>query len=147
MISNSENFNTPTSAPKAVEGANSGASISVQDALYSLKRIVAAHDYYAEHGKFPSSLLGEGQSFDGYVAGFACYALFSIGRTLSGHQSFHLPSDFRSHQHSWREALQIAIEHAEVSSPDIDDKTYWERELRAFDRAYNELPEIQTVAY
>lgn len=42
--------------------------------------------------------------------------------------------DFRSHAHAWRKAMRIAEEHAEVSGPDVDDKSYWRYELGAFER-------------
>lgn len=45
--------------------------------------------------------------------------------------------DFVSHRASWREALVIARDSAKVSPPDTDDKAYWERELRAYDRAFS----------
>ncbi|WP_334043574.1 hypothetical protein [Burkholderia ambifaria] len=44
--------------------------------------------------------------------------------------------DFVSHFGSWREALVIARDHARVVPPDVDDKTYWEREIRAYDEAF-----------
>ncbi|CAJ6611449.1 Uncharacterised protein [Burkholderia pseudomallei] len=44
--------------------------------------------------------------------------------------------DFVSHFGSWREALVIARDQARVVPPDVDDKTYWEREIRAYDEAF-----------
>jgi len=50
-----------------------------------------------------------------------------------------IPDDFYSHKYAWLAALQIARDAAEVSPPDIDDKSYWEHEIKAFQRAYAEL--------
>lgn len=44
--------------------------------------------------------------------------------------------DFVSHCGSWREALTIARALARVDAPDIDDRTYWDREIRAYDEAF-----------
>ncbi|MBR8427286.1 hypothetical protein [Burkholderia cenocepacia] len=44
--------------------------------------------------------------------------------------------DFVSHFGSWREALVIARDQARVAPPDVDDKSYWEREIRAYDEAF-----------
>ncbi|MCA8228313.1 hypothetical protein [Burkholderia vietnamiensis] len=44
--------------------------------------------------------------------------------------------DFVSHCGSWREALTIARVLARVEAPDIDDRTYWDREIRAYDEAF-----------
>lgn len=44
--------------------------------------------------------------------------------------------DFISHRDSWRKALVIARDAAKVVYPDIDDRSYWEHEIEAFDRAF-----------
>ena len=54
-------------------------------------------------------------------------------------QNKFIPNDFFTHQQSWRKALEIAEANAKVEAPDVDDKTYWQHELAAFDRAYAEL--------
>jgi hypothetical protein len=65
-----------------------------------------------------------------------------------------IPDDFMTHREAWRKALETARDHAKVSAPDVDDKAYWERELRAFDRAFaaigldRKLPELpETTVY
>lgn len=50
-----------------------------------------------------------------------------------------VPEDFITHHHDWRGAILIAIEHAETAGPDMDDKAYWQKQLKVFDRAYEEL--------
>jgi hypothetical protein len=47
-----------------------------------------------------------------------------------------IPDDFRTHHKSWRDALVIAHDNAEVRSPDVDNKAYWQHELNAYDRAF-----------
>jgi hypothetical protein len=47
--------------------------------------------------------------------------------------------DLHSHYRAWSKALAIAEEHAEVSPPDIDDKSYWQREQGVLDRVCNAL--------
>lgn len=49
------------------------------------------------------------------------------------------PKDFYTHQQSWRNALVIAEANGKVELPDVDEKSYWQHELKAFDRAYREL--------
>ncbi|MEX3555681.1 MAG: hypothetical protein VB131_03395 [Burkholderia gladioli] len=44
--------------------------------------------------------------------------------------------DFISHHGSWREALVIARHHARVAPPDVDERTYWDREIRVYDEAF-----------
>lgn len=61
------------------------------------------------------------QTFD---EAFGLYALGSI------------PDAFRSNHEAWRLALTVAQDLAKVQGPDIDDKAYWEHEIRAFDRAF-----------
>ncbi|PRD96816.1 hypothetical protein C6P88_02590 [Burkholderia contaminans] len=61
------------------------------------------------------------QAFD---EAFALYAPGSI------------PDGFRSNREAWRLALTIARDLAKVHGPDVDDKAYWEHEIRAFDRAF-----------
>lgn len=48
-------------------------------------------------------------------------------------------ADLESHRAAWRNGLEIARNHAEVSPPDIDDKSYWDHQLRAFDRTFGAL--------
>lgn len=61
-----------------------------------------------------------------------------------------LPHDFRSHQHSWRYALELCAQIAMGVDVENDfypaDATYWEHELRAFDGAYKELAEATLVS-
>ncbi|MCA8228231.1 hypothetical protein [Burkholderia vietnamiensis] len=47
-----------------------------------------------------------------------------------------IPDEFRTHHAAWHKALGIARDQAIVRAPDVDDKAYWEHELRAFDRAF-----------
>ncbi|WP_321820896.1 MULTISPECIES: hypothetical protein [unclassified Burkholderia] len=47
-----------------------------------------------------------------------------------------IPDDFRTHHAAWREALVIARDRAIVRPPDVDDRSYWEHECRAYDRAF-----------
>lgn len=46
-----------------------------------------------------------------------------------------IPLDFTSHRSAWR----IAIKHAADSAVSIDDKSYWQHELNAFDKAFAAL--------
>ena len=50
-----------------------------------------------------------------------------------------LPDDFLSHREAWRSALVGMRDAAPPRTHDMDDRGYWEHELRAFDRAYAEL--------
>lgn len=51
-----------------------------------------------------------------------------------------IPDDFYTHEHTWRLALEKLIELTPPSTePDMDDRGFWEHELRAFNRAYEEL--------
>ncbi|HEP6430584.1 TPA: hypothetical protein VDB83_004907 [Burkholderia cenocepacia] len=45
--------------------------------------------------------------------------------------------DFISHYGSWREAMIIARDHARVAPPDVDERTYWDREIRVYDEAFS----------
>lgn len=54
-------------------------------------------------------------------------------------ESAAMPEDFLSHKFAWLSALVIARDAAKVSLPDMDDKDYWEHEIRVFQRAYAEL--------
>jgi hypothetical protein len=56
-----------------------------------------------------------------------------------------LPDDLFSHEEAWRSALVIAKNHAEQSPPDIDDKSYWEHEIKVFDRVWKQLDEISSI--
>ncbi|VWC82153.1 hypothetical protein BLA39750_01283 [Burkholderia lata] len=47
-----------------------------------------------------------------------------------------IPDAFRSNHEAWRLALTVAQDLAKVQGPDVDDKAYWEHEIRAFDRAF-----------
>lgn len=53
-----------------------------------------------------------------------------------------IPQDFHTHKQAWLTALQIARDHAKVSLPDVDDKSYWKHEIHVFQRAYAELEEV-----
>lgn len=55
-----------------------------------------------------------------------------------------VPEDFLSHHASWRAALERCIETAPISTCEMDDKAYWQHELRAFDRAYAALAALNT---
>ncbi len=54
-------------------------------------------------------------------------------------------NDLITHRASWRNALVIARDHAEVRDPDINDKAYWEHEIRAFDRTLGVLDRTAVV--
>jgi hypothetical protein len=43
-------------------------------------------------------------------------------------------SDIISHAHDFKAAIAIAKEHAEVRSPDIDDRAYWDKQLKTYER-------------
>jgi hypothetical protein len=43
-------------------------------------------------------------------------------------------SDIISHSGDFKNAIAIARSHAEVRDPDIDDKAYWDKQLRTFER-------------
>lgn len=43
-------------------------------------------------------------------------------------------SDIISHAHDFKAAIGIAKEHAEVRDPDIDDKAYWDKQLKTYER-------------
>jgi hypothetical protein len=58
--------------------------------------------------------------------------------------------DLLSHRDPWRKAMVIAKTHAEFAPPEVDDRSYWDHQLRAFDRTFdalskNEEPEADTV--
>lgn len=61
---------------------------------------------------------------------------------MSGEIDF---SDLITHRAAWRHALEIARDNAEVRAPDIDDRAYWERELRVFDRTIGTLDRTAVV--
>lgn len=50
-----------------------------------------------------------------------------------------LPYDLFTHRDAWRKALEAARDTAEISSPDIDDRSYWQHELDVFDRVFAAL--------
>jgi len=50
-------------------------------------------------------------------------------------------ADVLSHQHDWRKALTEMRDRAEVSPPDIDDRSYWQRQLDVLDRIVAALAE------
>ena len=54
-----------------------------------------------------------------------------------------IPEDFRSHQEAWRNAILAA---REASAQADDDVSYWDHELKAFDRAHEELSEMDRQA-
>ena len=51
-----------------------------------------------------------------------------------------LPHDFLTHRESWRSALEG------MRDKDPDNRAYWEHELRAYDRAHEELADQQAKA-
>ncbi|KVV07447.1 hypothetical protein [Burkholderia ubonensis] len=55
---------------------------------------------------------------------------------FAGYSPRAIPDDFLTHHASWREALVIARDRAIVQPPDVDDRSYWDHELRAYDRAF-----------
>lgn len=63
----------------------------------------------------------------------------AFDRAFAAYASGVVPDDFHSHRSAWRNALVIARERAKVSPPDVDDKAYWEHEIRAYDRAFDGL--------
>lgn len=54
--------------------------------------------------------------------------------------------DLISHRSAWRSALEIARDNAEVSPPDIDDVSYWEREIKVLDRTLGVLDRTAKVS-
>ncbi len=76
-------------------------------------------EYSASHGQAPA------QSAAQQVAAYATPSAAAA-----------VPDDFLSHKLAWREAIaQCGL----AVSADDPDRSYWEHELRAFDRAYSEL--------
>ena len=64
-------------------------------------------------------------------------------RASHGQAPAAVPDDFLSHKLAWREAIaQCGL----AVSADDPDRSYWEHELRAFDRAYSELASITPQA-
>lgn len=55
--------------------------------------------------------------------------------------------DIKTHYSTWRSALIIARDNAEVRLPDIDDKSFWDRELVALDRVYGQVIASCDVGY
>lgn len=51
-------------------------------------------------------------------------------------QSQEAPLDLISHHTAWRSALEIVIDKADGGRDDMNDKGYWQHELRAFDRVF-----------
>lgn len=47
--------------------------------------------------------------------------------------------DLATHRASWRDALEIARDTTPLSTDETDDRSYWEHELRAFDRTFDAL--------
>lgn len=47
-----------------------------------------------------------------------------------------LPEDFLTHKNSWRYALTFLLEQEDMRE---EDRSYWLHELKAFDKAYQEL--------
>jgi hypothetical protein len=56
-----------------------------------------------------------------------------------------IPNNFRTHKESWREAIYAALNAAQGEG-NSEDARYWEHELRAFDRAHEELAEMDRKA-
>lgn len=54
--------------------------------------------------------------------------------------------DLETHRSAWRNALEISRSHARVDPPDVNDKAYWDHELRAFDRTFDALVGSEPVA-
>lgn len=52
-------------------------------------------------------------------------------------------TDIISHADDFRKAMEIAKEHAEVRDPDIDDKAYWDKQIKAYNRI-EELAKLMT---
>lgn len=51
--------------------------------------------------------------------------------------------DCRTHERAWRSALELAKARAVVEPPDLDDQSYWQHEIKAFDRTFAAL-KVQT---
>jgi len=64
------------------------------------------------------------------------------------HVAGELPHDFRTHQHSWRNAIELCVAMAKGENVDFhpDDASYWAHELRAFDGAFLELGDLPFVS-
>lgn len=54
--------------------------------------------------------------------------------------------DLRTHKDVWRKALVVARDAAIVMPPDIDDRSYWEHEIVAYDRMQSALssPQVES---
>ncbi|MGY3581885.1 hypothetical protein ACVIGB_000044 [Bradyrhizobium sp. USDA 4341] len=50
-----------------------------------------------------------------------------------------LPHDFFTHRDAWRSAIVAMRDAAPSRTEDMDERAYWDHELRAFDRAYADL--------
>lgn len=59
-------------------------------------------------------------------------------------EPFTISHDFYTHRHTWRAAIQRCIDSAAPTTADSDDKAYWERELKAFERTFDTLPQNST---
>ena len=67
---------------------------------------------------------------------------FKIGQLwMTTIEPVQISHDFYSHRNTWRAAVQRCIDDAPPRTEDTDDKAYWERELKAFDRTFSSLPE------
>lgn len=52
-------------------------------------------------------------------------------------------TDIISHADDFRKAMEIAKHHAEVRDPDIDDKAYWDKQIKTYNRI-EELAKLMT---
>ncbi|ERJ38767.1 hypothetical protein L810_6984 [Burkholderia sp. AU4i] len=63
----------------------------------------------------------------------------AFDRAFEAYAPGSIPDGFRSNHEAWRLALNIALDRAKRQDPDVDDKAYWEHEIRAFDRAFESV--------
>lgn len=61
-----------------------------------------------------------------------------VSQTLES-KKFGIPGNFTTHRNAWRSALELARDNCAPKTEDMDDKSYWEHELAAFDRSFDSL--------
>ena len=95
---------------------------------------------HAGIGKRPTTVVNrsEHQGLTNYPEGVDMVAgsmQTSRGHAINVMRNQVVPDDFFSHKDAWRNAIVHAVDSTVVP----EDKSYWQHELNAFDRAYKEL--------
>lgn len=124
-------------ANRALEGMSNAASGAAD---------VPAHDDFVTHrSAWRKALLiarehgpGVGIVEDGYWTAMIEVFDRNAQEYDSSSEPRRVPDDAIAHRFEWREALVVAREHAEVSWPDVDDRSYWDHELRVYDRVFSD---------